>query len=98
MTGFAKRGLIHASNVLNLRLCNSACVGPTDLKFGRRIVLLLYYTYRMEQCSLIACLQIKLCLFKVEKLDVCIRPLFPNLVTYIYGLFELGVLLKFFNC
>ena len=34
MTGFAKRGLIHVSNFATLRMCNSAHVRPTTLKFG----------------------------------------------------------------
>ena len=34
VTGFAKRGLIHASNFATLRMCNSAHVLPTTLKFG----------------------------------------------------------------
>ena len=42
VTEFAKRGLIHASNVSNLRMCNSASVGPTALKFGGRPFLSLY--------------------------------------------------------
>ena len=29
VTEFAKRGLIHASNFLTLRMCNSGSVGPT---------------------------------------------------------------------
>ena len=36
VTEFAKRGLIHASDVLTLRMCNSASVGPTALKFCGR--------------------------------------------------------------
>ena len=39
---FAKRGLIHASNFWTLRMCNSASVGPTALKFGGRPFLSLY--------------------------------------------------------
>ena len=34
VTEFAKRGLIHASNFLTVRMCNSASVGPTALKFA----------------------------------------------------------------
>ena len=36
-----------------------------------------------ENFSLIACLQMKLWLVKVGKLDACIRPLFANSVTYV---------------
>ena len=36
VTEFAKRGLIHASDFSTLRMCNSASVGPTALKFGGR--------------------------------------------------------------
>ena len=39
-------------------------------------------TKSTENFSLIACLQMKLCLVKVGKLDACIRPLFANSVTY----------------
>ena len=42
MTEFAKRGLIHASDFLTLRRCNSASVGPTSLKFGGGTLLSLY--------------------------------------------------------
>ena len=40
-------------------------------------------TNSTENFSLIACLQMKLCLIKVGKLDECIRPLFANSVTYV---------------
>ena len=36
VTEFVKRGLIHASDFSTLRMCNSASVGPTALKFGGR--------------------------------------------------------------
>ena len=42
VTEFAKRSLIHASDFSTLRRCNSACVGPTALKFGSRTLLSLY--------------------------------------------------------
>ena len=42
VTELAKRGLIHASNFLTLRMCNSASVGPTTLQFGGRPFLSLY--------------------------------------------------------
>ena len=44
MTEFAKRGLIHATDFLTLRMCTSASrsVGPTALKFGGRTLLSLY--------------------------------------------------------
>ena len=38
-TGFVKRGLIHISNFSTLRMCNSACIGPTVLKFDGRTFL-----------------------------------------------------------
>ena len=34
VTGFTKRGLIPTSNFATLRMCNSAHVLPTTLKFG----------------------------------------------------------------
>ena len=36
VTEFVKSGLIYASNFLTLRICNSASIGPTALKFGSR--------------------------------------------------------------
>ena len=42
VTEFAKRGLIHASSFLTLRICNSASIGPTALKFGTKPFLSLY--------------------------------------------------------
>ena len=42
VTEFEKRGLIHASDFSTLRMCNSASVGPTALKFGGRTVPSLY--------------------------------------------------------
>ena len=42
VTEFAKRDLTHASNFSTLRMCNSASVGPTALKFGGRPLLSLY--------------------------------------------------------
>ena len=36
-----------------------------------------------ENFSVVACLQMKLWLVKVGKLDACIRPLFANSVTYV---------------
>ena len=42
MTEFAKKGLIHASNFSNSRLCNSACAGSIALKFGSWTVLSLH--------------------------------------------------------
>ena len=37
-----EKGLIHASNFSTLRMCNSASVGPTALKFGGKLFLSLY--------------------------------------------------------
>ena len=34
VTGFAKRGLMHASNFSTLKICNLALVQPMALKFG----------------------------------------------------------------
>ena len=36
VTEFAKRDLIHASDFSTLRMCNSASIGPTALKFGSK--------------------------------------------------------------
>ena len=37
-----EKGLIHASNFSNLRICNSACAGHAAMKFGSRTFLSLY--------------------------------------------------------
>ena len=37
-----EKGLIHTSNSSTLRMCNSAFIGPTALKFGSRTLLSLY--------------------------------------------------------
>ena len=42
MTEFVKRGLMHASDVSTLRICNSASVGSTAMKFGGRTFSSLY--------------------------------------------------------
>ena len=34
VTEFVKRGLIHASNFVTLKMCNSASIGRTALKFS----------------------------------------------------------------
>ena len=81
VTGFAKRGLVHASNFVTSRMYNSAHVWPTTLKFGT--CLSYHCGYTRENFSLIAHSQMKLCLFKVAKSDACIRPLFANPVTYV---------------
>jgi len=41
VTGFAKRGLMHAFNISTLKICNSAVVEPIALKFGKLPFLLL---------------------------------------------------------
>ena len=58
-----------------LRICNSASIGPTASIFSSRTLICYHCTNRTEIFGLIACLQMKLCLFKVGKSDVCIRPL-----------------------
>ena len=68
VTEYLKRGLIHAYNFSNLKMCNSG--------------LSYHCTSRTENFSPIACLQIKLCLIKIGKLDAYIRPPFANSVTY----------------
>ena len=80
VTEFAKRGLIHASTLLTLRMCNSTSIRLTALNFGSKPFYLC--TNRTDSFSLITCLQMKLCLVKVGKSDACIRPLFANSVTY----------------
>ena len=41
-----ERGLILESNFSTLRLCNSACVRPTALKFGSGTVLSLHLSFQ----------------------------------------------------
>ena len=54
VTGFTKRGLIHASNFSNLRLCYLAYIWPTALKFGSRtFLLLLLYDNKFQLNSLL---------------------------------------------
>ena len=74
-----KRDLIHASNFSTLKICNSAYVWPTALKVDRRLSCCFICIWK--KFSLIAYSQMKLCFFKVAKLDVCIRPLFTNPAT-----------------
>ena len=80
-----EKGLIHASNSSNLRMCNSASIGPTLWNLVAELSY--HYTNKTKNFILIACLEIKLCLVKVGKSDACIRPLFANLVTYVYRSF-----------
>ena len=42
VTGFAKRGLMHASNLSTLKICDSAYVRPIAFKFGKLSFLSLY--------------------------------------------------------
>ena len=73
MTGFAKRDLIHASNFVTLRMCNSA--HNFEIWYLAFPIIVVIH-------DIIAHSQMKLCLFKVAKLDACIRALFANPVTY----------------
>ena len=83
VTGFVKRCLIHASNFVTLRMCNSAHVRMTyHFEICYLAFPIIVHGYTRENFSLIAHSQIKLCLFKVAKLDACIRPLFAEPVTY----------------
>ena len=80
MTGFAKRGLIHASNFSTLEVCNLSNVLPIALKF---VASLSYHSsYLRENFNLKSYSQMKLCLYKVTQSNPCIRPLFANSVTY----------------
>ena len=81
VTGFAKRDLIHAYNFSTLKVCSLAYVSTIALKFLTS--LFLHGSYLEEIFSLISHSQIKLCLYKVTKLDACIRPLYTNPVTYL---------------
>ena len=67
-----EKGLVHISNFSTLRLM-----------FGSRTVL--SFTYMTENFGITAYLEMRLCLFKVTKLDVCTRPLFAysNMITCI---------------
>ena len=46
---FAKRGLIHASNFTTLRMCNSAHVLLTTLKFGTSVAFPIYMTMVIQE-------------------------------------------------
>ena len=77
VTRFAKRGLTLVSSFSTLKDCNSTCDYTTVLKFcTMRFLSLNLCGYKFPHA--------KLCLFKVQKLDVSIRPLFPNQVTYTF--------------
>jgi len=39
VTGFVKRGLIHASDFATLKWCNSICGREINFKFGHSVVL-----------------------------------------------------------
>ena len=71
MTGFAKRGLIYASNFSTLRRHYLPCVLSEAVER-----LSYHYTKLTVNFSLIAKLHMKLCLIKVAKSEACIRSLF----------------------
>lgn len=75
-----ERGLIHASTISILRICNTACIWVTPLKFGSKTFLSWYLYERKKLSSL---LTMKLCFFKVAKLDGCTRPLFPQIMIHL---------------
>ena len=71
---FAKRGLIHASNFPTLMSHNFICKQATWLKFS---VLLVQCdrTVMLPNFNAVGPIEAELHILKVEKLDVCIRPL-----------------------
>ena len=72
VTKFAKSGLIHTSNFSTLRyVANLAYVGHTAQLWNLVATISYHCTNWTANFSLIACLQIKLCLFKFGKSDVC---------------------------
>ena len=74
--------------VFNLRIYNLACVWPIALTFGTR-TFLYNHTNKRGVFNLITYSQMKLCLMKAARSDVCKRSLFANPVTYeifLYGL------------
>ena len=67
MTGFVKRGLIHASNFSNLRICCSACIGSIALNTGSRTFLSLYlYDRKFQPISLLINEVMPLEIWKIE--------------------------------
>ena len=83
MTGFAKRGLPHTSNSMNLEDHNLVFKAHTNLKFSPSINYVgSHYSPNFKP---ITYCNLKLLIIKVSILDVCGRPLFANPVTYYYG-------------
>ena len=83
MTGFAKRGLPHTSNSMNLEDYNLDFKAHTNLKFSTSINLQYVGTHCCPNFKAMAVFNLKLLITKVDKLDVCGRPLFANPVTNI---------------
>ena len=77
-----ERGLIHASIFSTLRLCNSACVWPTALKFGGRTVLSLHLYDRKFQLN--SLLKNEVMPLKSCTIGCVYKTLFANPVTYSY--------------
>jgi len=77
VTGFVKRGLPHASNLLILMISNFRLVNAVDLKCGKQKAPTLVNGWRKFQLH--TYFDIKP--YKFMKLDVCGRPLFANPVT-----------------
>ena len=51
VTGFVKRGLMHAPNFLTLRMCNATSLWPIALKFGSNTFLSLNRYEGIIQCT-----------------------------------------------
>ena len=81
VTGFAKRGLPHTSNSLNLEDHNLAIADKWSWNFLQSLSYV--GTFCWPNFKSVACTNLKLWIVKVGKLDVCGRPLFANPVTYI---------------
>ena len=84
VTGFAKRGLPHASKYMSLKTCILVLKQNTSLKLSPLIFLTHVSTLCSANFKFIAFIHVHLKLWIVEfgKFDVCWRPLFANPVTY----------------
>ena len=82
VTRFAKRGLPHTSDLQVSTIYNFRCVKAMELQIVQ-FRALTYSVRTGKSFKLVSYLNTELWSFKVRKLDVCGRPLFANLVTFI---------------
>ena len=74
---------MHASNFSTLRICNSACIGPTALKFGSCTFLSLHLQERKFQPNSLLINEVMP--LQSWKIGCMYKTLFANPVTNVYG-------------